>query len=326
MANMIANSTQFQVGQAKEKMNEQLVIPPKPGRTGKSVFVVIPVFNRKEYTRNCLASFQQQDTNNFKVIVVDDGSTDGTAEMIRHEFPKTILLKGNGNLWWVGSINKGIRHALTICQDADFILVINDDLVIPPNYVSSLMNAAESNPGSIIGSVETINTAPCIIKSGGVSVNWKNAKAKVLNKGESLKQFPRGQIVEVDILTGRGTLFPSQLFREAGLYDEVHFKQCGDTELPVRANFKFGYPLLVSYDAIVISYPGNRKNINDKENYTLSDFKEYFFGIRSHFNLIDKFWIAYNIAPSKSWFIRYHFFNVGRMIGRFVTRLRFRIS
>jgi GT2 family glycosyltransferase len=298
----------------------------KADRNDKFVFVVIPVFNRKEYTHDCLASFEQQDSNCFKVIVVDDGSTDGTAEMIRQEFPNTILLKGNGNLWWVGSINLGIRHALTICQDADSILVINDDLVVLPNYVSSLMNVAESNPGSIIGSVETINTAPCIIKSGGVTINWKNAKATVLNKGESLKQFPQGHFVEVDILTGRGTLFPSQLFREAGLYDEVHFKQCGDTELPVRVNFKFGYPLLVSYDAVVISYPGNKKNINDRKTYTLSDFKEYFFGIRSHSNLIDKFWIAYNIAPSKFWFVRYYFFNVGRIIGRFITRLRFRIS
>jgi GT2 family glycosyltransferase len=146
----------------------------------------------------------------------------------------------------------------------------------------------------------------------------------VLNQGESLDDFPRGHIVEVDRLTGRGTLFPSQVFREAGLYDEDHFKQCGDTELPVRANFKYGYPLLVSYDAVVTSYPGNKKSINDKERYALSDFKEYFFGIRSHFNLIDKYWIASNIAPNKAWFARYYFFNAGRIIGRFITRLKLR--
>ena len=298
------------------------------GQTGteKSVYVVIPVFNRREYTRNCLASFQQQDTNNFQVLVVDDGSTDGTAEMIRQEFPETILLKGDGDLWWVGAINKGIRHALTLCQDDDFILVINDDLVVPSNYVLSLMKAAESHPGSIIGSVETVNNAPNIIKSGGESINWRFAKWKVINKGEPLDQFPQGHVVEVESLTGRGTLFPSKVFREVGLYDEIHFKQCGDTELPLRASFKFGYSLLVSYDAVVISYPGKKENINDKETYALSDFKEYFFSIRSHFNLIDKYWIAHNIAPNNAWFIRFYFFVAGRTIGRYVTRLRIQIS
>ncbi|MFN2126890.1 MAG: glycosyltransferase family 2 protein, partial [Anaerolineales bacterium] len=83
---------------------------------GNSVFVVIPVFNRKGYTRKCLASFKKQDTDQFSLIVVDDNSPDGTGEMIRREFPDTILLEGNGDLWWVGSINKGIQHALSICQ------------------------------------------------------------------------------------------------------------------------------------------------------------------------------------------------------------------
>ncbi len=77
---------------------------------------MIPVHNRKKLTRECLASLQNQDTKHFTVIVVDDGSTDGTSEMIRAEFPDTILLQGDGGLWWVGSINKGIRYALIRSQ------------------------------------------------------------------------------------------------------------------------------------------------------------------------------------------------------------------
>jgi GT2 family glycosyltransferase len=290
---------------------------------GNSVFVVIPVFNRKGYTRKCLASFKKQDTDQFSLIVVDDNSPDGTGEMIRREFPDTILLEGNGDLWWVGSINKGIQHALSICQNNDFILVINDDLVVPTNYVSSLLTTAKAYPGSIIGSVETLNNAPCRIKSGGISINWKTAKHTILNKGESLDRFPPSYVIEVHSLTGRGTMFPSKVFREVGLYDGKHFKQCGDTELPLRANFKFGYPLLVSYDAIVISYPGGKNHINDKETYKITDLKEYLFSIRSHFNLIDKYWIASNIAPNKAWLLRYYFFDTARIIGHFINRLRF---
>jgi len=288
------------------------------------IYVIIPVFNRQEYTRLCLQSLHQQDVQGFTIIVVDDGSTDNTSEMIREQFPEVICLLGDGNLWWVGSINMGIRHALTLGQPDDYILVINDDLTVPSNYISSLINAAAQKPKAIIGSVETLQTSPSIIKNGGTRVNWKIAKGKKINRGLPLDQFAEGTLVKVDRLTGRGTLFPSVVFREAGLYDEVHFRQCGDPELPLRANFKYGYPLFISYDAVVISYPGKGKSVNDKKNYTLSDFHEYFFGIRSHFNIKDKYWIAHNIAPNKFWFIRYYAFNLMRIIGRYLTRLRLR--
>ena len=68
--------------------------------------------NRKEYTHQCLLSIYKQTNKNFIVIVIDDGSTDGTGEMITNEFPEVILLKGDGNLWWTKAINLGIKHAL----------------------------------------------------------------------------------------------------------------------------------------------------------------------------------------------------------------------
>jgi len=288
-----------------------------------AIYVVIPVYNRKELTRGCLASLRQQDMRDFTVIVVDDGSTDGTSEMIQQEFPDTVLLRGDGNLWWVGSINTGIRHALSVCRPDDYILSLNDDLIVPPNYLSGLLNAAQAHPGALIGSVETTMDQPEIIKSGGIRVNWKTVKRKVLNKGKSLDEFPRGHTVAVSKLTGRGTLFPSEMFRKVGLYDEAHFKQCGDPELPSRANLKFGYPLFVSYDAVLSSHVGDKTGINDREHYTLSDWREYFFDLRSHFNLKDRYWFARNVAPNKLWFARYFALVILRVFGRFVLRLRF---
>lgn len=284
------------------------------------IYVVIPVHNRKNITRRCLASLQKQDTNHFTVIVVDDGSADGTSEMIRAEFPDTILLQGDGDLWWVGSINKGIRFALNQCDSEDHILSLNDDLIIKRNYISTLMNAAREYPNAIIGSVETTMDSPDTIKSGGILVNWNTAKRKVINKGRQLDEFPPGFLVQVDRLTGRGTLFPARVFKEVGLYDEVHFRQCADTELPVRANFKAGYPLFVIYDAVVESYPGDNKNINQRGTFTFSDIGEYFFGIRSNFNLKYHYWFARNVSPNPAWFIRYFVLDLIRTVGHFFVR------
>ena len=287
------------------------------------IYIVIPVHNRINLTHNCLNSLQKQDRDDFTVILVDDGSSDRTSEMIQNKFPDTVLIIGDGDLWWAGSVNKGIRYALSVCQPDDYMLTLNDDLIVPPEYLSSLMGAAMKNPNCIIGSVESTMDDPEIIKSGGIGCNWVTAKESVLNYGKGLDEFPPNFITEVSILTGRGSLYPSKVFREVGLFDDQHIIQCADTELPIRANLQFGYRLIVCYDAVVFSNIDQKENINSKEYYSLSDINEYFFDLRSHFNLKTRFWIARNIAPNNVWFLRYLSFNILRTIGHFVIRLNF---
>lgn len=288
------------------------------------IYIVIPVHNRKELTRNCLASLRQQEGVEFSLIVVDDGSTDGTSEMLQTEFPEVKVIRGDGNWWWAGSINQGIRFALERCQANDYILTLNDDLIVKPNYLASLLAQAQKSPRAIIGSLETTSLQPDIIKSGGIVINWKTAKEKTLNKGKNLNSFPDGFCLEVSSLTGRGTLFPSQVFREIGLFDEQQIKQCADTELPIRAKLRFGYQLLVSYRAVVITHIATHESINDKNYYKISDMREYFFNIKSHYNLLNRYWIAKRIAPNKLWFFRYLTLNIIRTIGHYVLRLRIR--
>ena len=286
------------------------------------IYIVIPVHNRKRFTQACLANLFAQNFRDFTVIVVDDGSTDGTSAMIQQEFPATVILSGDGNLWWTGATNLGVRHALELCAADDYILIINDDLTVAPDYLDALLSAARSHPHSLIGSVETLQTDPDRINRGGVLVNWATAKKRSLNQGQSLNAFPPGYLVQVDQLTGRGTLFPAAAFREGGLYDNAHFLQCGDTELPVRAHFKHSYSLFVAYDAVVVSYPGNPNHINSREHYKLGDAREYFLGVRSNFNLRYRFWYAYNIAPNPFWFLRYFLLDLLRITGHFVSRLQ----
>ena len=76
------------------------------------IHVIVPVHNRVSMTRICLASLRMQSDQGFRVVVVDDGSTDKTSEIIHSEFPEVELLGGDGNLWWVGSINLGLRNVL----------------------------------------------------------------------------------------------------------------------------------------------------------------------------------------------------------------------
>jgi GT2 family glycosyltransferase len=72
----------------------------------QSIYIIIPVHNRKQITIACLENLNAcDDLQKYHVIVVDDGSTDGTAEAIRSQYPIVEILTGDGNLWWTGAID-----------------------------------------------------------------------------------------------------------------------------------------------------------------------------------------------------------------------------
>lgn len=77
-----------------------------------NVFVVIPVHNRLSFTRACLESLREQSFRDFTIVVVDDGSTDGTYATLAEEYPEVTLLWGDGDLWWTGAMNRALGWVL----------------------------------------------------------------------------------------------------------------------------------------------------------------------------------------------------------------------
>ena len=101
-----------------------------------TLYVVMPVHNRRALTERCLAALAEQTVRGFGVIVVDDGSTDGTAEMVASHFPEVEVMKRDGSLWWSGSVNLGVKHALS--KGACAVLLVNDDTTPAPDFVEAL--------------------------------------------------------------------------------------------------------------------------------------------------------------------------------------------
>jgi N-acetylglucosaminyl-diphospho-decaprenol L-rhamnosyltransferase len=285
------------------------------------IYVVVPVFNRKVFTQRFLECMRQQIYRNHHVIVVDDGSTDGTADLVASQFPDVQLLRSEGNLWWTGAINLGIRHALTQASGGDAILIINDDLEVNCDYLEIMHNLRRTLPRTLIGSVAVAIDTPEIIEDGGTFINWWTAKFHHLNAGVRLSQLDRSHCVEVSLLTGRGTLIPVDVFRTIGLYDDVHFQQCGDTELPVRAK-RAGYSLVVSYAAVVKMHRQASDGVNTSTHYLLSDSARYFFGVKSNFRLKYRFFFSLKTASNPFAFVSFFFFDLLRLTLHFVLRLR----
>lgn len=101
------------------------------------IHVVTAVHNRIEITEKFVERLKGQTYKNIHLILVDDGSTDGTAEMVKTNFPRSTILRGNGNLWWGGAlhlaykyISRKLRH-----RPEDYILLTNDDVIYESDYL-----------------------------------------------------------------------------------------------------------------------------------------------------------------------------------------------
>lgn len=115
------------------------------------IYILLPVHNRKEITRGFVASLKAQTFSDYHLVLIDDGSTDGTAEMVLEYIPSATVLRGEGNWWWAGSLQQGIhwlqRNHL---HQNDIILMINDDVVLDNNFIEAGRKELLSLPGTLL--------------------------------------------------------------------------------------------------------------------------------------------------------------------------------
>ncbi|WP_017732624.1 glycosyltransferase family 2 protein [Nafulsella turpanensis] len=252
------------------------------------IFIVIPVFNRRKFTFHCLAGLLCQTYKDFRIIVVDHGSSDGTEEMITTGFPEVLLVRGTEDLWWAGATNVGIQRALEMSQsDSDFVLTLNNDLEVEENYLTELLQVNAKNKTAIIGSISVdINNREKIVFSG---VQWNRITAKyksVVDTKESLKAVQdRNSWVSTDLLPGRGVLIPIKCIKNVGLFDQVNFPHyLADEEFSLRC-MKHGYKTLVATKAVVYSYSEETGLKQSHFKKDLGYWKAYFTSIKSPCNL-----------------------------------------
>jgi len=258
------------------------------------IYVLIPVFNRLELTKKCIGSLKKQTIHReLAIVVVDDGSTDGTTEWLSLKHPDVTILKGSGGLFWGGAVHYGIEYLLKISGAGDFILLVNNDVVIGPNSVELLRDhLTESNRNSIAGALTVdYSKKQTIIKSGTVVKNWFLNITSHPYAGESLGDSHERKMIDVDFLTGRCLLHPIEVFWMAGNYDSDSFLHYGgDDEFSMRVK-RFGIKTVLLPSAIVYLHADkiSRKGLKD----TL-------LGIRSSSNLINKFILSMKVAPAGS--------------------------
>lgn len=190
--------------------------------------IIILNWNGLNNTRNCLHSLLRINSDNFNIIVVDNGSMCNEGRELVNEFGKRInLVQLNENLGFTGGVNRGIEVALKK-YDPNYILLLNNDVEVEREFLNQLIKTAQMGKDyGIIGSKVYYFNKKDIQYSGG-KINWFIARPFRTTK-------PHKKIVETEIVTGCSMLIKKQVIEKIGMLDDRFFAYFEDSAYCVKA-------------------------------------------------------------------------------------------
>jgi GT2 family glycosyltransferase len=217
-------------------------------RPTTKITVVVLNWNSYEMTAKCIRSLQATYGPDFEILVVDNGSTDGSVKMLPQEFPRIVVLPQQRNLGFAAGCNVGIRHALA--NDAEYVLLLNNDTFAAPDFIREMLATIESDPriGAVCPKIYFADEPEMIWYAGADFSLWtgtaKHRGWKEVDRG----QFDRQQ--EITQATGCAMLVRCSALRDVGLLDEQFWAYAEDLDWSVRF-VKGGYRLAFAPKASV---------------------------------------------------------------------------
>lgn len=196
------------------------------------VAIIILNWNNAPDTIECLESVGRLDYPNYRVLVVDNGSTDGSVDRIRQAHPSTPILETGENLGYAGGNNVGIRHAVE--ANAEYVLLLNNDVRVAADTVSHLVCAAERFPDAVFLGPKVYHLdKPNQVQSAGARLDylWRSRQ-------RGLDEPDTGQfdvLEEVDYVIGAAVLARTKALQQIGLLDPDFFLYREDVDWCLRA-------------------------------------------------------------------------------------------
>lgn len=217
------------------------------------VSVIIPTWNGLPDTLECLRSLQNHDYPFLHIVVVDNGSRDGTPERVREEFPEIDLMGNRRNLGFARACNTGARRALE--RGADYLMFLNNDATVDPGCVRELVAVAGERSDIGVVAVLARHAGDLSQIEAGHVVDWRTANIREV-------PAPAGETraVPVDYAWGCGLLVPAGLFRCLEGFKEVYGSYYEDADFCIRAA-RMGYQTAIATRATIqhkVSRSGDR--------------------------------------------------------------------
>lgn len=223
------------------------VQPARPADDDASVCrvtIVVLAHNRLSDTLGCLESLQHANWAALSVIVVDNGSSDGTAEVVRARFPAVTVLECSHNLGFADGNNIGIGRALD--AGADYVFLLNNDTTLAPDVVAECVAVAQRHPD--VGAVCPLiyfAEPPTLVWFAGAHFDARRAHSGGM---VGYRELDRGQFAacaQTDRAAGAAVLLPRAVLEQVGLLDGELFFLYEDVDWSLRAR-KAGYRIYMA--------------------------------------------------------------------------------
>lgn len=215
----------------------------KIGDGGVRSTIIIPNYNGIKYIENCLASLADEPAH---VIVVDNGSMDGSREIVQEKFPLVRLLALDKNYGFCAAVNRGIEESGK--DKTPYVILLNNDTAVEPGFVRALEKALDRDKRAFSGAARMVNMyRPEMIDDAGdyyCALGW----AFAVGKDKPAADY--GQPREVFSACGGACIYRRSILGEIGILDENHFAYLEDVDIGYRARI-YGYRNLYVPEAVV---------------------------------------------------------------------------
>jgi len=204
-----------------------------------SLSVIIPPWNGLRHLPACLEALLPQLPADGEVLLVDNGSTDGTAAWVRAAHPGVRLLELGRNTGFAGGVSAGLRAA-----DGELLLLLNNDAFVEPCCLEALLGALAARPDvGAVGAVLTFANRPDLVASAGVCLR-RDGVAHDLWPGRPVAELP-AEPVDIVGPSGAAALYRRALLEDVGLFEPAFFAYLEDVDLALRARLRGWRSLLV---------------------------------------------------------------------------------
>lgn len=217
--------------------------------------VVIPNWNGRSYLSNCLDALREQDFSDFDVIVVDNGSTDGSVELIGDNYDWVRLIRFGENRGFVAAVNAGIESSTS-----EYVALLNNDTRPGPAWLGALVRALDQVPEASFAASKLLLADRDVIDAAGDRYSFWRGTGLSIGAGEA----PSGRSVRAWVFgaCAAAAIYRRALFEDIGVFDEEFFLLHEDVDIDMRAQLA-GHRCLYVPEAVVRHVGGASTDTSD---------------------------------------------------------------
>jgi GT2 family glycosyltransferase len=200
------------------------------------ITIIVPNYNGEAHLKTLIPSLKKQTYKDYKLVLVDNGSDDGSAEYIKKRVPGSVILKMDKNYGFARAVNEGINFTLST-KDSEYILLLNNDIELKAGFLKKGLNAFKEEPDASIVAVKMMNYFKRDIIDDCGDFPKANGGSPV-PRGHDEKDTGQYDTPEYVFGACAGAAFyKTEVFEKAGLFDEDFFAYYEDIDFSFRAQF-----------------------------------------------------------------------------------------